>query len=103
LTYAACAFVGDALFPRLAYRLRWPTRARGTLLLAYIAWNTALGFWFRHRLAPIFREAAKDQQVATQQLRAELGREPTREELGERLAHMHGWDSSPLMPRPDAD
>jgi hypothetical protein len=102
LTYALWVFVGTALFPRLAYWVRWPTRARGRLLLAYIAWNTALLFWLRQwflpALADAFGKAAEDLEAAREQLRAELGREPTRDEVGDRLAKLHGWESSPLMP-----
>jgi hypothetical protein len=31
--------IGTAIFPRLAYRLRWPTRLRGWRLAGYIAHN----------------------------------------------------------------
>ena len=102
LTYALWVFVGNALFPRLAYWLRWPTRARGRLLVAYIVWNAALLFWLRQWFLPAltdaFGKAAEDLEVATEQLRAELGREPTRDEVGDRLAKLHGWESSPLVP-----
>jgi DNA-directed RNA polymerase specialized sigma subunit len=49
------------------------------------------------------RQAAEDRETATRELRNELGREPTDDELGERLAKLHGWESSPLMPRADPD
>ena len=57
MTYALWVFVGNALFPRLAYWLRWPTRARGRLLLAYIAWNAALLFWLRQSFLPALADA----------------------------------------------
>ena len=86
----------------MTYALRWPTRARGRLLVAYIAWNAALLFWLRQSflpaLADAFGKAAEDLDAAREQLRAELGREPTRDEVGDRLAQLHGWESSPLMP-----
>ena len=37
----AIVFVGTALFPGIAYRLRWPTRLGPRGLLLYIAANTA--------------------------------------------------------------
>jgi DNA-directed RNA polymerase specialized sigma subunit len=49
-------------------------------------------------LSDIFGQAAKDLEAATEQLRVELGREPTRDEVGERIAATHGGAASPLMP-----
>ncbi len=46
---AALRFVGVAALPRLAYRLRWPTRLGPRGLIGYIAFNTLLHF--RH--APV--------------------------------------------------
>jgi hypothetical protein len=103
LTYALIVVVGNVLFPRLAYWLRWPTRARGRLLVAYIAWNTAVLFWLRQwflpNVAEAFRQAAEDRKAAEEELRTELGREPTEDEVGQRMAEKHGWESSPLMRR----
>jgi hypothetical protein len=102
LIQAGLTFAFNAAFPRVAYWLRWPTRLRGGPLLAYVAWNSALLFSFRQWVVPflvdIFREAAADTDVATAELRVELGREPTRDEVGVRLAAKHGWATSPLMP-----
>ena len=68
----------------------------------FIAWNAALLFWLRQwflpALADAFGKAGEDLDAAREQLRAELGREPTRDEVGDRLAKLHGWESSPLMP-----
>ena len=41
---AVARFAGIALFPRLSYRLRWPTRLNGPRLAAYIAMNTLISF-----------------------------------------------------------
>jgi hypothetical protein len=87
LLYAAgMTFLGNLLFPRLAYRLRWPTRLRGWALLAYIAWNTALLFWFRQWAVPALGRYLAEADTARQALRDELGREPTDEEVLRRLA-----------------
>jgi hypothetical protein len=84
-TQALVGFVVGALFPRLAYIARWPTRLEPRGLVAYAAFNTSLGFVLRQFVAP--RLGARGEHVAevTRQLRLELGREPTPIELGERL------------------
>ena len=81
LEWALVAFVGTALFPRLAHRLRWPSRLRGRWLLAYIASNTLLGFAFRQFVFPRIRSGI----AAVDDLRAELGREPTTDEIARAL------------------
>lgn len=88
-------FVGNALLPRLSYRLRWPTRLRGRRVLLYIACNTALLFWFREWMAPRLRGAAERIEGVTRQLAWELGREPTKKELRDRLAENVAWDMTP--------
>jgi hypothetical protein len=102
---AGCTFAVNAVSPRLGYWLRWPTRLRGGPFLAYIAFNAAGLFAFRQWVVPflsdIFGQAAQDMEAAKEQLRVELGREPTRDEVGDRLAANHGWETSPLMPIDD--
>jgi hypothetical protein len=55
--------------------------------------------WVVPFLSDIFRQASDDLEAARQELRVELGREPTRDEVGERLAATHGFATSPLMPK----
>jgi hypothetical protein len=74
---AIAAFIGTALLPHVAYRLRWPTRLRGWRLLAYIAFNTLAGFGVRQVVMPRIRSSV----AAIDQMRTDLGREPTREEI----------------------
>lgn len=100
LIQAGLTFAVNAAFPRVAYWLRWPTRLRGGPLLAYVAWNIPVVFSFRQWVVPIFREAAAEMDAATEELRVELGREPIKDEVGERIAAKHGWTTSPLMPDP---
>ena len=83
-THALAAFALSAAFPRLAHRLRWPTRLGPRGLLAYIALNTALGFGLRAWVAPYFRRLAEERE----RLAAKLGREPTVEEVADHF----GWD-----------
>jgi hypothetical protein len=106
LIQAGFTFAVHAAFPRVGYWLRWPTRLRGRPLLAYVvayvAWNIAVVFAFRQWVVPflgaMFRQAADDLEAARQELRVELGREPTRDEVGDRIAATHGFATSPLMP-----
>jgi hypothetical protein len=84
-TYAAAALVVGALFPRLAHLARWPTRLRGTRLLIYTGFNTALGFAMRQFVGPRLRATAAKWEGVKRELRDELGREPTSEELAEKL------------------
>jgi hypothetical protein len=104
LIRAGFTFAVNALLPRAGYWLRWSTRLRGGPLLAYVAWNVAVLFSFRQWVVPflgdILGQAADDLEAARQELRVELGREPTRDEVGERVAATHGFATSPLMPRP---
>jgi hypothetical protein len=99
LAQAALSLVGNALLPRLSYRLRWPTRLRRRRLLLYIAWNTAFLFWVRQWVAPMLRRAGERIEGVKAQLRWELGREPTENELRDRLAENVGWDMTPLKRR----
>jgi hypothetical protein len=96
LAQAALTFVGNALFPRLSYRLRWPTRLRGRRLLLYAAGSTAVGFWLREWMVPMAREAAEKVEGVKQQLRWELGREPTGNELRDRFGENLAWDVTPV-------
>jgi hypothetical protein len=85
LYHFVIAFVCLAAFPRLSYRLRWPTRLGPRGLVAYIAFNTAVGFAMRTCALPYVKRIAETQERAREELRRELGREPTDEEL---LAHL---------------
>jgi hypothetical protein len=100
LKLAAQSFAGNALFPRLAYRLRWPTRLRGRRLVRYIVFNAAFLFCAREWLAPRLRSAAANVESVKRQLRWELGREPTEREIGERRVENRAWEMMPLMPDP---
>ena len=79
LTEIALRFVGLAAFPKLAYRLRWPTRLGPRGLVAYIAFNTLLFFAVRTWLVPYFKRIAEEHE----RLKERLGREPTNDELAE--------------------
>jgi hypothetical protein len=77
-TDAALRFVGNAAFPRLAYRLRWETRlARGVALDALLRAVASVAF-LRFALRQARRQAE-----ARELLRERLGRDPTDEELFE--------------------
>jgi hypothetical protein len=78
---AAFEFIAGAAFPRLAHRLRWPTRLRGWRLLLYIGLNTLLLFGVRVWALPYFGKMAAERERITRDLRAELGREPTQDEV----------------------
>jgi len=82
---AALRFVGVAAFPRLAYRLRWPTRLGPRGLIGYIAFNTLLHFAIRQWLLPRLRRMAQERERSMDQLRRRLGCEPSRVELHEHL------------------
>ena len=69
--------IGTAMFPRLAYRLRWPTRLRGRQLAGYVAFNALSLFGFRQLVSRMLRWRAG----VIDGLRAELGRDPTPEEF----------------------
>lgn len=76
LQMAATVFVGTAAFPRLAYRLRWPTRLRGRRLVAYIGSNTAMGFAMRQAVLPRMKRHMEQHRKLVEQ----LGRQPTEDE-----------------------
>jgi hypothetical protein len=97
LKFAGWSFVGNALFPRVAYRLRWPTRLRGRHLLLYVAFNAAFSFYARQWLAARFLTPGSAERVK-QQLRSELGRNPTEREVRDRLAENRRWEMMPLTP-----
>jgi hypothetical protein len=85
--YGGVAFVFLVAFPRLAYRLRWPTRLSPRGVVTYVAFNTLLRFalWV---WAPRFLSRVTDDQAqARKELRQQLGREPTEDEV---FAHVGG-------------
>lgn len=84
LVYAAM-IVGAAAFPRLAYRLRWPTRLGPRGLVAYVAFNTALGFAVRNWVLPHIKQLSADVTQAEEELTRRLGREPTPDEIDDQL------------------
>jgi hypothetical protein len=84
LPTTAAVLLWNAAFPRLAYRLRWPTRLRGRRLLAYIGFKTLEGFGLRQWLMPMIKRTFQ----LRQRLADELGREPTADEIRARLLAM---------------
>lgn len=52
------AFILGAAFPRLAYRLRWPSRLGARGLVAYVAFNTTIGFGLRTWLSASLKRRA---------------------------------------------
>ena len=82
---AALRLVGVAALPRLAYRLRWPTRLGPRGLIGYIAFNTLFLFAIRQWLFPRLRRMAQERERSMDQLRRRLGCEPSRVELHEHL------------------
>lgn len=85
LSYSAMAFAFLAAFPKLSHRLRWPTRLGPRGLVAYIAFNTAVGFAVRTWAVPFVKRTGERVERGKEELRRELGREPTDQEL---LAHL---------------
>ncbi len=78
----ATRFVLIAAFPRLAaWVRRWPTRLRPRGVAVYVAVNTAIGFALRTWLVPYLRVKHEQFEQARTDLRGQLGREPTDEEL----------------------
>jgi hypothetical protein len=80
--------IGTTLFPRLAYRLRWPSRLRGVKLAAYVVFNVLLILSFREFVGRWIRRHAR----LVEALTAELGREPSPDEL------VAAWGRSNSMP-----
>jgi hypothetical protein len=83
-TQAVARFVGNALFPRLAHRLRLTSRLRGRRLAVLIGLDTAFRFAVIQSIAAM-RRTQDDRQAAAEALRRELGREPRPEEIRDRL------------------
>jgi hypothetical protein len=79
-------FVVNAAFPRLAYRLRWPTRLGPRALVAYIAVTAAFLFALRVWVVPWLGRLGEARVRA--ELTERLGREPTGEELAARVAEV---------------
>jgi hypothetical protein len=81
LSYWVLATLGGAVFPGLAYKLRWPSRLGARGLLLYAVWNSALTFAIRTWLVPWARRREQEQAAARAKLRERLGRDPTEDEL----------------------
>lgn len=84
-TYAA-GIVAAALFPRLAYWARWPTRLGVRGLVAYAALNALVLFAIRQFVAPYLERTLEQHELASAELRQRLGREPTEKELFEHFS-----------------
>jgi hypothetical protein len=82
--YVATAIVGAAVFPKLAYWARWPTRLGPRGRIAYAAFN-ALVLFAARELARTLGQKVAELERATDELRRQLGREPTERELFEHL------------------
>lgn len=89
LREAAWTFVFIAAFPKLARCLRWPARLGPRGLLLYVAFNTAIGLAVRAWVAPFFKRAVEQCEQVKDDLRRQLGREPTGEELEAHLLVRH--------------
>jgi hypothetical protein len=77
-------FAGNLFFPRLAHRLRWRTRLGPGGTFAYVLAWIAFAVLFRWFLG----ELARRQDEMQAELREQLGREPTSDELFE---HLRPW------------
>ena len=82
---AAWTFFGVAAFPRLAHRLRWPTRLGPFGLLVYIGFTTGFLLALRTWAVPLLERFVERREQAKDELRKQLGREPTD---GEVAAHL---------------
>ena len=89
VAYLVLASLGGALFPRAAHLARWPRRARGRPLVIYVLVTTALTYAVKYVLPERIRAADRIGPMKAD-LRAELGREPTVEELVAEYAKRHG-------------
>ena len=92
-------FAGNALFPRLGHRLRWPTRLGPRGFTAYVAVVTLVRFALLSYALPRLARMAEEREHAAQELRQRLGREPTEQEL---LAHRLAAGRPRLPIRPPA-
>lgn len=84
---AAGRFVLNALFPRLCARLRWTSRLGPRGVAVYVATAVAVKFLLNGPL----RSWSRRYNAQMEELRRELGRAPTPEEIAERF----GWDPPP--------
>ena len=78
-------FILTAAFPRSSSWLRWPVGLGPRGLVAYVGVNTLFLFWMRAWVIPYFKRMAEEQERTKQELRDQLGREPTEDEL---IAHL---------------
>jgi hypothetical protein len=81
----AAGIVGTALSPRLAHWTRWPTRLGVRGRIAYAGFNALMLFAIRQFVLPWIKRTVEVQERARDELRRELGREPTERELFEKL------------------
>jgi hypothetical protein len=84
-------FALGALFPRLAYRLRWVARARLRGVAAYIA-VTTLGMLAADWIVRVVARGTLERDELRERLRKELGRPPWPEEIDRAWMESHGWD-----------
>jgi hypothetical protein len=85
----AAAIVAAALFPRLAYWARWQTRLGMRGRIAYVAFNALVMFAIRQFVVPRLNRWVEEQAKVKEELRRQLGREPTEREWFEHLGIEH--------------
>ncbi|MGI8779585.1 MAG: hypothetical protein ACR2L8_05350 [Solirubrobacteraceae bacterium] len=86
LAGAAAYVVLATALPRLAYRLRWPTRLGPRGLVAYIAGVTLFHFGLGHYVLPRIKRIVDE----CDRLTKRLGREPTDDELADHFGYGSG-------------
>jgi hypothetical protein len=89
LSMYAVGIVVAALFPRLAYWVRWPTRLGVRGRIAYAGYNALMMFAIRQFVVPRLSRWVKEQERVNAELRRQLGREPTEREWFEHLGIEH--------------
>ena len=77
----AIVFVGTAAFPGVSYWLRWPTRLGPRGVIAYATFTTLVLFALRTWGIRYFKRMAAKRERAEHELRDQLGREPTEDEV----------------------
>jgi hypothetical protein len=82
-TNAGLDFAQNALFPRLSHRLRWPSRLGAGATALYVVGRVASTVVLIYLLARGARRLEAKREAARAELRTQLGREPTNDDLFE--------------------
>ncbi len=97
---AVFSFAGNALFPRLGYRSRWPTRLGPRKLTLYVLYKWVEMFAVRSWAPILVKRLSRRAEEMKAEAARELGHEPTPQEAGDCFRRRRRAKRAPRQSQP---